>query len=104
MGIEYLKDALKTLESQSYYAIEVSLFTGNPPCNAILYTGFINSGGYQAIFVSGGQEPISPSEYPNTLIKIINKIGFPRYYVEWEDDWNSPRKFNKYGNLKGTGK
>ena len=107
MKIVYLKDAIKKLEDQSYYPITVSLFEGNPPFKAILYTGFTESTGYQAIFCTGGSaEEIVPSRYPNALVKI-----YPKIIIPGEGDkcfntnaWGIERKYNKHGKLKGSGK
>ncbi len=103
--IKYLNEAIKGLKDSSYYSIEVSLFPGNPPFNAILFTGFIESTGHQAIFTIGSsEEKTVPSQYPNALVKIINKIEFNEKYPEWSRSWMEDRKYNKYGNRKGEGK
>ncbi len=99
----YLKEILPLLENQTYYAIQVSLFAGNPTFNAILYTGFIDSTGYQAIFVTGGcqGEEIRPGDYPNAFVNIINKIEFPK--DELGLDLHATRKYNKHGNISKEG-
>jgi hypothetical protein len=63
----------KTLEESTYYAVRVSLRPGNPPHDAILYTGF-RSGGYRCIW--GATYEGEVSDLSKARIVVIGK-AFP---------------------------
>lgn len=98
--IVYLKDIINNLAECSYYSLEISLFPGNPPFNAILYTGF-KSGGYRQLYTTG-TATTDPSFYPNALIRHWNKIKFfdRKEDIGWPIGFQDTRKFNKYGKLR----
>lgn len=104
-NIKYAKEIIHALEECTWYLIEVSLCEGNPPHEALLYTGFA-SGAYRILHSGGYENPVDIDEYPNALIYIKQKMPTTKdTFSNWEGfDYGRVRKFNKHGNLKGRGR
>ena len=97
----YLREVIDSLDEVSHYAVEVSLFNGNPPFNAVLFTGF-KHGGYRSLWVSGS-EGTDVNRYANVKVKVLHKIEFNEKYPKWGQDcdhWMGARKYDKRGRVK----
>lgn len=65
---------------QTFYAVRVSLFNGNPWHRAILYTGFLSNGipcGYAQLYNPTYEIPIDlhSHNYRNISIQVIEEIA-----------------------------